>query len=52
LDLDPAPTGVVGQIITMWHDTPEREVVADSFAELLAQFAEDLENDLYVFSEE
>jgi len=24
LDLDPAPGGSVGQVILMWHDSPER----------------------------
>lgn len=37
LDLDPAPGGKSGQIITMWHDSPEWEVMAGSFGEGLAR---------------
>ncbi|BDI33991.1 glucan synthase [Capsulimonas corticalis] len=52
MDLDPAPGGIVGQIITMWHDAPEREVVARSFGEWIAQLAQDLEDGRQVYSEE
>ncbi|MBH5328783.1 SMI1/KNR4 family protein [Eikenella sp. S3360] len=28
IDLDPAPSGTAGQIIRMWHDSPERSLEA------------------------
>ena len=43
LDLDPAPGGDLGQIITMWHDSPERQIIAPSFAAWLGQLANALE---------
>ncbi|WP_245983023.1 SMI1/KNR4 family protein [Trinickia fusca] len=39
LDLDPAEGGVVGQVIRVWHDDVQRERVAWSFAQWLAQVA-------------
>lgn len=43
LDLDPASGGAVGQIITMWHDDPERKVIAPSYGAWLAAFADELD---------
>lgn len=42
IDLDPAPTGRVGQIIEFDPDVNSFEVIADSFEELLAQHAQRL----------
>ena len=52
LDLAPTEEGDVGQIITMWHDGGERQVLADSFRSWLEQFANDLEAGKYVLSED
>ena len=52
LDLDPAPGGNVGQIITMWHDWERREIVASRFQNWLEQLAADLESGKYIFSKE
>jgi len=52
LDLNPGEGGNRGQIITMWHDEPEREIVAPSFREWLEQYAEGLKLGQFVFSEE
>ena len=43
LDLDPAPGGTAGQVVTFFHDSGRREVVASSFDEFLADFASRLE---------
>ncbi len=40
LDLAPTADGTAGQIITMNHETPERELLAPSFAQWLASLAE------------
>jgi cell wall assembly regulator SMI1 len=37
IDLDPAPGGTSGQVITMWHDESTRRLVARSFAEFIAK---------------
>jgi cell wall assembly regulator SMI1 len=52
LDLSPDEKGKKGQIIRIWHDSPEREFIAPSFAEWMEGFAEDLGNEEYVYSEE
>ncbi len=52
LDLNPAEGGIVGQIITMWHDDPVREIVAPSFRDWLMQHAEGLASGKLIFSEE
>lgn len=51
-DLDPAPGGNVGQIITMWHDEEAREIVAPTFSAWLQQFAAELEAGEYAYSED
>ena len=52
LDLAPTEEGDVGQIISMWHDDAERQVIANSFRGWLEQFANDLEAGRYTLSEE
>ena len=51
LDLDPAPGGTPGQVITMWHDDARRKIVAASFSLWLAHFADQLEAGDYAYSE-
>jgi cell wall assembly regulator SMI1 len=52
LDLDPATDGTLGQIITMWHDQPERALMAHGFAEWLERLAQDMESGLLAFSDD
>ncbi|MDF1549831.1 MAG: SMI1/KNR4 family protein [Bacteroidales bacterium] len=52
LDLSPDEGGKKGQIIRIWHDSPERELIADSFTEWINDFAEDLIDGEYFYSEE
>jgi cell wall assembly regulator SMI1 len=50
LDLAPGRGEKVGQMITMWHDAPEREVVGQSFKYWVERFADGLEQGVYVYS--
>jgi cell wall assembly regulator SMI1 len=50
LDLDPCKGGRVGQIITVWHDAPERSVVGKTFQEWVERFVIGLEQGVYVYS--
>ena len=50
LDLNPAASGTRGQIITMWHDSPDRQALAQSFAEWFSQYAGALYSGAYVYS--
>ena len=52
LDLAPTPAGYLGQISSMWHDGPERELISNSFAEGLEQLADDFQAGKYVLAEE
>jgi cell wall assembly regulator SMI1 len=47
LDLNPAPGGNVGQVISYWHTDPDRKVLANSFRDWLTKFADDLESGQY-----
>lgn len=52
LDLDPTEKGKVGQIITMWHDSRERELLADDFSSWLENYVDELEEGRYIFDDE
>lgn len=52
LDLDPATEGIRGQVIRMWHDAPERELVASSFREWISGYIGAVEQGEYVYSED
>ena len=52
LDLAPSAWGTNGQIITMWHDAPERELLASSFRDYLELLFEKLQSGELVYSEE
>ncbi|WP_374536620.1 SMI1/KNR4 family protein [Chitinimonas taiwanensis] len=45
LDLDPAEGGQVGQIIRVWHDDDERQLIAPSFAVWFSRFVRSLPNE-------
>jgi len=51
LDLDPAPGGREGQIISLWHDEATRSVLAGSYREWLSRFADRLEAGSYAVDE-
>jgi cell wall assembly regulator SMI1 len=44
VDLDPAEGGTVGQIISLWHDDADREMLAPSFRLWFTQYVEALES--------
>ena len=52
IDLDPDTSGKSGQIIRMWHDSAERELIANSFGEWISQYVNDLEKGKYTYSED
>ena len=52
LDLNPDEGGKKGQIIRIWHDSAERELIADSFEEWMNNYADDLEGGNFVYSDE
>ncbi|MGF1489412.1 MAG: SMI1/KNR4 family protein [Prochloraceae cyanobacterium] len=49
LDLDPDINGNYGQIITFWHDSNDRELIAVNFRSWLEKIAADLENGVYIY---
>ncbi len=52
VDLAPGRRGKVGQVITMCHDYGARPVLAHSFQDWLADFADELEAGIYTVSDE
>ncbi|ANQ49389.1 molybdenum cofactor biosynthesis protein MoeA [Flammeovirga sp. MY04] len=52
IDIDPSSSGTNGQIIRMWHDSGERELIANSFKEWISNYVNDLEKGKYVYSED
>jgi cell wall assembly regulator SMI1 len=49
LDLQPSDEGTVGQVITMWHDSQERELIFPHFTAWLEHVLEGLESGQIVF---
>lgn len=52
LDLDPDDKGISGQLIDVWHDSPERTVIAYSFKEFIEKFLSELEEGKLVYDED
>ena len=52
LDLNPDDGCKKGQIIRIWHDSAERELIAGSFEEWMSDYANDLQAGYLVYSEE
>ncbi len=52
LDFAPTAQGQSGQVIEFWHDADMRDLIAHSFEELLARYADDLEKGLYFYNTE
>ena len=52
IDLDPTAEGKQGQIITMWHDMAERELVDTNFSVWFSNYVNDVLAGQYVYSED
>jgi cell wall assembly regulator SMI1 len=51
LDMEPAPGGQAGQVISMWHDDPARVLIAGSLTEFIEIIARDAEAGLLAWDE-
>ena len=51
LDLDPSEEGIYGQIITMEHETPDRDIVAESLEKWIEKVIHEFQNGKYRFDE-
>lgn len=51
IDLGPSEDGTYGQIISMWHDDPSREVIAPSFRTYFEKYVKGVLDGEYVHSE-
>ncbi len=49
VDLNPTKSGTYGQIITLYHDNPSREKVANSIQEWFTDYVTGLEQGNYIF---
>ncbi len=52
MDFFPAKNGTDGQVITFWHNSPERELVALSFRDFIIEYTKNIQNGVYVYERE
>ncbi|MGB5792501.1 SMI1/KNR4 family protein [Poseidonibacter sp.] len=52
LDLSPSPTGTKGQVITLWYESSEREIVSQSFSQWFEEYLSELNTGNLVYSKE
>lgn len=52
LDFDPEKGGQIGQLIEVWHDSPERIWTAPSFKNYIEKYANDLEENNLIYDED
>ena len=52
MDLDPTPAGNNGQVITLWHDYEERELVSTNFKEWFVSYVDQLFTGDFFYSKE
>ena len=52
IDMDPIETGRHGQVISRWHDMPERNLLGTSFLDWFSSYIRDVENGIYTYSSE
>ena len=49
IDYDPDKTGTVGQVITYWYNSEERNLIAGSFADFIEGYLRNLQDGTYIF---
>jgi len=52
LDLSPSPTGKKGQVITLWYESSEREIVSGSFTQWFEEYVKELFSGELIYSKE
>ena len=52
LDLSPSPTGKKGQVITLWYESSEREIVSGSFTQWFEEYVIELFSGELIYSKE
>ncbi|NQY94313.1 MAG: SMI1/KNR4 family protein [Campylobacteraceae bacterium] len=51
-DLSPSPTGKKGQVITLWYESSEREIVSGSFTQWFEEYVKELFTGELIYSKE
>lgn len=51
MDFSPTEAGTIGQIITFWYNSPERERIAPSFKDFILEYTEKIRNGIYVYKQ-
>lgn len=49
LDFAPTKAGTVGQVITFWYNSPERELIAPSFKDFIVDYTNNIFSGNYLF---
>ena len=52
IDMEPADGGTPGQVITLWHDEPARNLIAPSLTGFIEIIAEDFEDGALIWDED
>ena len=52
IDMDPSENGTSGQIITMWHDDDQRDLLSSSLSEWFKSYVEGLYSGQYIYTDE
>lgn len=50
VDCLPSPRGTVGQVITFYNNSPERELIALSFAVFIEEYIQNIRNGTYIYN--
>ena len=49
IDYDPDETGTIGQVITYWYNSEERNLIAKSFKEFIETYLRNIQDGTYIF---
>ena len=52
MDFAPTEAGTVGQVITFWYNSPERELIAPSFKDFILKYVKNIQEGVYIYERE
>lgn len=52
MDFAPAKNGTMGQIITFWYNSPDRQRIAPSFRSFIEDYTQKIKDKIYIYKQE
>ena len=52
MDFAPTEAGTVGQVITFWYNSPERELIAPSFKDFILEYVKNIQEGVYIYEQD